>query len=116
MSKFHKLTMGDFEKVLSELFTKEEHLSPFIIYCGPKMAQIYDITNREYFGLISPERAILERCAAYDNAYIHPEWDYLKYPQVYFDNPYSDSHTNEIFEEGEEDIYGDCTLIYIGRK
>lgn len=68
--------MEDFEKALSELFTKkEEHLSPFIIYCGSKMAQIYDITNREYFGLISPERAILERCAAYDNAYIHPEWD-----------------------------------------
>lgn len=110
MSKFHKLTMGDFEKVLSELFTKkEEHLSPFIIYCGSKMAQIHDITNRKYFGLISPERAILERCAAYDNAYIHPEWDYLKYPQVYFDNPYSD--TNKIFEE---DIDRNC-LIFIKR-
>lgn len=111
MSKFHKLTMEDFEKALSELFTKKEkHLSPFIIYCGSKMAQIYDITNREYFGLISPERAILERCAAYDNAYIHPEWDYLKYPQVYFDNPYSD--TNAVFEE---DIDRNC-LIFIKRE
>lgn len=109
--------MEDFEKALSELFTKkEEHLSPFIIYCGSKMAQIYDITNREYFGLISPERATLERYAATKNAYLYPKWDYLKYPQVYFDNSYKDSHTNEMFEEGEEDIYGDCTLTYIGRK
>lgn len=104
--------MEDFEKALSELFTKKEPLSPFIIYCGSKMAQIYDITNREYFGLISPERATLERCAAYDNAYIHPGWDYLKYPQVYFDNPYSDSYTNEVFEE---DTDKNC-LIFIKRE
>lgn len=109
--------MEDFEKALSELFTKkEEHLSPFIIYCGSKMAQIYDITIKEELGLISPERATLERYAVTKNVYLYPKWDYLKYPQVYFDNSYKDSHTNEMFEEGEENIYGDCTLIYIGRK
>lgn len=74
--------------------------------------KIFDITSKEYLGLISPERATLERCAAYDNAYIHPEWNYLKYPQVYFDNPYSDSYTNKVFEE---DIDRNC-LIFVKRN
>lgn len=118
MSKFYsKLTVEDLVKALNEIYNKKvERSKPFTIICSSKMAQIYDIIYRESLGFISPERATLERYATTKNAYLYPKWDYLKYPQVYFDNSYKDSHTNEMFEEGEEDIYGDCTLIYIGRK
>lgn len=114
MSKFYsKLTADDLVKVLNEIYNKKvERQNSFVIYCNSKTAQIYDITIKEELGLISPERATLERCAAYYNAYIHPEWDYLKYPQVYFDNPYSDSYTNEVFEE---DTDRNC-LIFIKRE
>ena len=118
MSKFYsKLTADDLVKALNEIYNKKvKRQNSFVIYCSSKTAQIYDITIKEELGLISPERATLERYAVTKNAYLYPKWDYLKYLQVYFDNSYKDSHTNEMFEEGEEDIYGDCTLIYIGRK
>lgn len=118
MSKFYnKLTAEDLVKALNEIYSKKvERSKPFTIICSSKMALIYDITYRESLGFISPERATLERYAINKNAYLYPKWDYLKYPQVYFDNLYNNSHTNEVFEGGEEDIYGDCTLIYIGRK
>jgi hypothetical protein len=114
MSKFYsKLTADDLVKALNEIYNKKvERSKPFTIICSSKMAQIYDITIKEELRLISPERATLERYAAYDNAYIHPEWDYLKYPQVYFDNPYSNLYTNEVFEE---DIDGNC-LIFVKRN
>lgn len=117
MSKFYnKLTAEDLVKALNKIYdSKVKRSNHFVIYCNSKMAQVFDITNKEYLGLISPERAALERNAAINNAYIHPEWDYLKYPQIYINNPYRDYHTNEIFEE-EEDDYGDYKLIYIGRK
>lgn len=118
MSKFYnKLTADDLVKALNEIYSKKvERSKPYTIICSSKMAQIYDITIKEELGFISPERAALERYAATKNAYLYSKWDYLKFPQVYFSNPYKDSHTNEMFEEGEEDIYSDYTLIYIGRK
>lgn len=114
---YNKFTLKDLEEAVNKIFDKSRKQSNnFVIYCSPKMAQVFDITVKEDLGLISPERAALERNAAINNAYIHPEWDYLKYPQIYLNNPYKDSFTNEIFEDGEEDIYGDYKLIYIGRK
>lgn len=85
MSKFYsKLTAEDLVKALNEIYNRKvERQNSFVIYCNSKMAQVFDITNKEYLGLISPERAALERNAAINNAYIHPEWDYLKYPQIY---------------------------------
>lgn len=111
----NNLTLKNLENVLNKVYTNRKQPN-FVIYCSEKMEKVYDITIKEELGLISPERGRLERYATIKDAYLYPKWDYLKYPQVYFDNLYRDSYTNEIFEDGEEDIYGDCELIYIGRK
>lgn len=121
MNKYYNnFTLKDLEEAVNKIFDKifdksRKQSNDFVIYCSPKMAQVFDITVKEDLGLINPERAALERNAAINNAYVHPEWDYLKYPQIYINNPYRDYHTNEIFEK-EEDDYGDYKLIYIGRK
>ena len=116
MSKFYsKFTADDLVKALNEIYNKKIERTHNFIICNSKTAQIMTITEKEYLGLLSAEEANLERCAVYNNVYIHPKWDYLKYPQVYFDNPYKESHTNKIFEE-DGDIYGKSILIYVGRK
>ena len=113
---YNKFTIKDLEEVMNKVFDKgRKQSNNFVVYCNSSMAQVFDITIKEELGLISPEIATLERYTVTKNAYLYPKWNYLKYPQVYFDNSYKDSHTNEMFEEGE-DIYGNCTLIYIGRK
>lgn len=110
---YNKFTIKDLEEAVNKVFDKSrKQQNNFVIYCNSKMAQVLDITIKEELGLISPERATLERYAVTKNAYLYPEWDYLKYPQVYFDNPYSDSYTNEVFEE---DIDRNC-LIFIKRR
>lgn len=90
MSKFYnKLTADDLVKALNDIYSnKVERSKPYTIICSPKMAQTFDITIKEELGLISPERATLERYAVTKNAYLYPKWDYLKYPQVYFGNSY----------------------------
>lgn len=114
---YNKLTVDTLLKALTELNNKKmKRSNPYVIYCGFKTAKVMDITYKEYLGLLSAEEANLKRYAAYNDAYIHPEWDYLKYPSANLCNPYTGSFTNEIFEDGEEDIYGGCELIYIGRK
>lgn len=110
----NNLTLKNLENILNKIYTNRSN--SFTIYCSSKMAKVYDIAYKECCGLISPERGRLEIHAAIKDAYLHPKWNYLKYPQVYFDNPYRDSYTNEIFEDGEEDIYGNYETIYIGRK
>lgn len=113
---YNKFTIKDLEEAVNKVFDKNRKQSNnFVVYCNFKMAKVYDITIKEELGLISPERGRLERHATIKDAYLYPKWDYLKYPQVYFDNLYSNSYTNEIFEE-DEDIYGGCISIYIGRK
>lgn len=110
------LTLDSLQKTLNDLYNKKTEKS-FTIICNEKTFQIYNITVREDMGLLSTEEATLKRHAIHTNSYIYSKWDYLKYPQIYsFKNAYSNSFTNEIFEEGEEDYYGDCEMIYVGRK
>ena len=109
----NNLTLKSLENILNRVYRNNRN--NFVIYCSEKIAKVYDITIKEQLGLISPEIATIERYADIKNAYLYPKWNYLKYPQVYFDNLYRDSHTNEMFEEGEEDIYGDYELIYTSK-
>lgn len=109
------LTLDYIVEALNKLYIKQPE-NTFTIFCNERTYQLYDITSQEYMELISKEEANLKRYAVHTNSYIFPKWNYLKYPQTYFNNEYNSSFTNEIFEEGEEDIYGDCEMIYIGRK
>lgn len=113
---YSDLTAEAIEQALKELFERKSNSNAFTIICGERSAKIFDITFKEECGIINNEEAVLERYAVSKDAYIYSGWNYLSLPQEYFTSLYYGSFTNEIFEEGEEDIYGDYELIYIGRK
>lgn len=114
LNYYSDFTLDYIEQILKGLCSKKSK-NTFTIFCNKTTYQLYDITSQEHMGLISAEEANLKRYASCTNSYISSKWNYLKYPQIYFRNEYSNSFTNEKFEEGEEDIYGDCEMIYIGR-
>lgn len=60
----------------------------YTIICGRELFEIMHIMYDEYEGKISKEECNLKVRAVYDKAYLHPNWDYLKYPAVDLDNPY----------------------------
>lgn len=71
----------------------------FTFITGEKGAALYNLKCR----------AIQER------AYVHPGWDYLKYPAVELEVNYSNLESNKIYDE-ELDDDGYPILIFVGRS
>lgn len=85
-----------------------------VILTNEKGAAMFNLAIGNYANPMPPELYKLRLRAIQENAYIHPGWDYLKYPSVDLDVDYSNINLNKIYEETLcED--GELVYIYIGR-
>lgn len=82
---------------------------------GSKQYEIYHLLIKKENKGINPDLADLKIRAILENAYMYPNWDYIKYPQADLSCGYKNAKTNKDFEILDTDIYEDPIYIYIGR-
>lgn len=82
---------------------------------GSKQLEVYNLLVKRDTKKITEDIANLKIRAIKEDAYLYPGWNYTKYPQADLSCGYEEPFTNELFEEGVEDVYGDPILVFIKR-
>lgn len=113
---YKKLTIREFEKALSDVSSKHNKNNNFTIITGSKGAKLFNLAVLHQVKPMSEDLYELKCLTITLDAYIHPEWNYLKYPIVSLRVDYSMQRTNEIFEEVDVDWYGNESYVYVGRN
>lgn len=110
---YNKLTKKAAADMLSRL-TSNESDNRFTIVTGQKGAALFNLAVLNYANPMSEDLYNLKWAAIQYNAYIHPGWDYLRYPSEKLDYGYPKQESNLIYEE-ELDDYGYPVYICVGR-
>lgn len=80
----------------------------FTLITGEKGAALFNLA-------VPPALYNLKCRAIQERAYVHPGWDYLKYPAVELEVNYSNLESNKIYDE-ELDDDGYPILVFVGRS
>ena len=81
---------------------------------GEKGAALFNLAVLNYANPMPPALYNLKCRAIQERAYVHPGWDYLKYPAVELEVCYSNLTSNKMYnEELDEDGYP--ILVFVGR-
>lgn len=91
---------------------KEDRQFTFIT--NEKGAALFNLAVMNYANPMPPALYNLKWRAICERAYVHPGWDYLKYPVVELGINYSNLEFNKIYEE-ELDEDGYPILVFVGR-
>lgn len=79
-----------------------------------KCAALFNLAVLNYANPMPPALYNLKYRAIQERAYVHPGWDYLKYPAVELEVCYSNLTSNKMYnEELDEDGYP--ILVFVGR-
>lgn len=86
----------------------------FTFITGEKGAALFNLAVLNYANPMPPALYNLKCRAIQERAYVHPGWDYLKYPAVELEVNYSNLESNKIYDE-ELDDDGYPILVFVGR-
>lgn len=112
--KYSSLTWETFKNSINELNAiKEDNSLTFIT--GEKGAALFNLAVLNYANPMPPALYNLKCRAIRERAYVHPGWDYLKYPAVELEVSYSNLESNKIYDE-ELDDDGYPILVFVGRS
>lgn len=77
-------------------------------------AALFNLAVLNYANPMPPALYNLKCRAIQERAYVHPGWDYLKYPAVELEVCYSNLTSNKMYDE-ELDEDGYPILVFVGR-
>lgn len=86
----------------------------FTLITGEKGAALFNLAVLNYANPMPPALYNLKYRAIQERAYVHPGWDYLKYPVVELEVCYSNLTSNKMYDE-ELDEDGYPILVFVGR-
>lgn len=110
--KYSNLTWETFKNSINKLNAiKEDNSLTFIT--GEKGAALFNLAVLNYANPMPPALYNLKCRAIQERAYVHPGWDYLKYPAV--EVSYSNLESNKIYDE-ELDDDGYPIFVFVGRS
>lgn len=111
--EYSNLTWEIFKNTLSKLDAAKAD-NKFTVITGLKGAALFDLAVSNYASPMPEDLYNLKWEAIQCNAYIHPGWDYLRYPSANLDYGYPKQESNLIYEE-ELDDYGYPVYVCVGR-
>lgn len=112
--KYSSLTWETFKDAINKLNAIKAD-NRFSIVTGEKGAALFNLAVLNYANPMPPALYNLKCRAIRERAYVHPGWDYLKYPAVELEVSYSNLESNKIYDE-ELDDDGYPILVFVGRS
>ena len=110
---YNNLTWETFKDTINKLNAIKED-NNFTFMTGEKGAALFNLAVLNYANPMPPALYNLKFRAIQERAYVHPGWDYLKYPAVELEVCYSNLTSNKMYnEELDEDGYP--ILVFVGR-